>query len=298
MEVKHNYMYREVVAICIAIIFVFPVFADAQTYGSGTYGGGNYSEGVVSNDGESGGSGSRSGSRSVESRIQFLIANGNVEEADALMKEWPQLFPNQIATEAPQATPSSSVTPLFTRDLEQNMTGEDVRNLQKFLNANGFIVSAAGAGSVGLETNLFGPATKAALIRYQTANGIVPAVGYLGPITRALVNAGGGSSESASQPTTQTPVASSQIFAKVLLMGMTDPDVVELQRVLNSDPDTRIAPSGVGSPGNETQYFGVLTLDAVQRFQIKHNIATSDDPAFGRVGPKTREKLNSFRQSE
>lgn len=76
----------------------------------------------------------------------------------------------------------------FIRDLSLNMKGEDVRALQAFLNAKGFKVAASGAGSVGNETTLFGPATKAALIRYQKANGIKPAIGYFGPVTRAYVS--------------------------------------------------------------------------------------------------------------
>jgi glycosyltransferase involved in cell wall biosynthesis len=43
-------------------------------------------------------------------------------------------------------------------------------------------------GSQGNETTKFGPATKAALIKYQKAKGISPAAGYFGPKTRASVN--------------------------------------------------------------------------------------------------------------
>ena len=62
--------------------------------------------------------------------------------------------------------------------------GEDVRALQKLLNADGFALVASGPGSSGNETNYFGPATKAAVIRFQIAHGIVPSVGYVGPLTR------------------------------------------------------------------------------------------------------------------
>lgn len=86
-------------------------------------------------------------------------------------------------------TPSTPVsTPIFTRSLSQGMTGEDVRSLQQYLNAKGFTVSTAGAGSPGNETNYFGPATKAAVIKFQIANNIVPAVGFFGPMTRGVIN--------------------------------------------------------------------------------------------------------------
>jgi len=85
---------------------------------------------------------------------------------------------------------SNSVTNgyVFTRDLEFGMTGADIKELQKFLNAKGFVISATGAGSVGNETTLFGALTKNALIKFQIANKISPAVGYFGPLTRSAVN--------------------------------------------------------------------------------------------------------------
>jgi hypothetical protein len=77
---------------------------------------------------------------------------------------------------------------VFNRDLELGAVGEDVRQLQKFLNSNGFVVATNGAGSAGNETTYFGPATQAALIRFQIAKGITPASGYFGPITRGFIN--------------------------------------------------------------------------------------------------------------
>jgi len=67
------------------------------------------------------------------------------------------------------------------------MTGADVKALQQWLNANGYRVAESGYGSPGNETTKFGGATKAALIKFQKANGITPAVGYFGPKTRAAV---------------------------------------------------------------------------------------------------------------
>jgi len=71
------------------------------------------------------------------------------------------------------------------RNLEAGMVSEDVRKLQKYLNAKGFTVASAGAGSPGNETTKFGAATKAAVIKFQKANGIKPTSGYYGPLTRA-----------------------------------------------------------------------------------------------------------------
>lgn len=83
----------------------------------------------------------------------------------------------------PPAT-SGSGTAVFTRDLYQGVSGEDVRALQRLLNARGYVVAVSGSGSAGNETNYFGPATEAAVIKFQIAHTITPAVGYVGPLTR------------------------------------------------------------------------------------------------------------------
>ena len=87
-------------------------------------------------------------------------------------------------TAASIATPVAPVAQPV-RDLEIGMTGEDVMLLQKFLNTNGYMPASAGPGSTGSETTLFGALTRTALAKYQAANGIKPAAGYFGPITRA-----------------------------------------------------------------------------------------------------------------
>ena len=80
---------------------------------------------------------------------------------------------------------TGTVTAAFARNLEFGMTGEDVKALQQWLNANGYRVASSGPGSPGNETTKFGGATRSALIKFQKANGITPAAGYFGPKTRA-----------------------------------------------------------------------------------------------------------------
>lgn len=73
-----------------------------------------------------------------------------------------------------------------------------------------------------------------------------------------------------------------------LKIGTYSPEVKTLQQILNKDPLTKVASYGTGSPGFETNYFGILTHKAVAAFQAKNGLV-----ADGLVGAKTREKLNS-----
>lgn len=77
-------------------------------------------------------------------------------------------------------------------------------------------------------------------------------------------------------------------FLKDLALGMTDADVLFLQKKLNQNPATMIAATGPGSPGNETYYFGNLTQNAVALYQRAHGISPT-----GYFGPLTRASVNS-----
>ena len=50
-------------------------------------------------------------------------------------------------------------------------------------------------------------------------------------------------------------------------MGSVGDDVRQLQMFLNGDPRTQLAVSGVGSPGNESRYYGRVTQTAVRKYQ-------------------------------
>lgn len=77
--------------------------------------------------------------------------------------------------------------PRFTKDLYLGIQDPEVRELQKFLNRQGFRVAWFGNGSPGKETDYFGSLTENALKRFQEAHGISPAAGYWGPISRKFV---------------------------------------------------------------------------------------------------------------
>jgi hypothetical protein len=88
---------------------------------------------------------------------------------------------------------SASAAYTFTQNLKLGSTSSEVVEVQKFLNANGFTVSATGAGSPGMESNYFGAKTVNAVKAFQAAKGISPVLGNWYSLTRATANSMGGS---------------------------------------------------------------------------------------------------------
>lgn len=79
-------------------------------------------------------------------------------------------------------------------------------------------------------------------------------------------------------------------FANNLRLGFRSEAVMNLQKVLNMDVRTQVAPSGVGSAGQETMFFGPATFAAVKKFQSLNGVS----PVSGFVGPLTRNVLNQI----
>lgn len=127
--------------------------------------------------------GCRSSSGSTRSVAKTKIISPTITPATMITSPMPIIVPTNSPTITP--TPTTNTFTIPTRNLKLNMTGEDVKQLQKILNMNGFPVSISGVGSLGQETTKFGPLTKKALIKYQQAKGITPSVGYFGSKTRA-----------------------------------------------------------------------------------------------------------------
>jgi hypothetical protein len=94
---------------------------------------------------------------------------------------------------------SGGTCPVLTQPLTVGAQGTAVVNLQNYLIGNGRSIPAGATG-------YFGTQTKAAVAAWQTANGVMPALGYWGPISLAKYNSictsGGSGSGTGSTPTT------------------------------------------------------------------------------------------------
>ncbi|MBI1974602.1 MAG: peptidoglycan-binding protein [Candidatus Zambryskibacteria bacterium] len=142
--------------------------------------------------------------------------------------------------------------------------------------------SGSGGGSV--TTVIASPVAVAATTASREAqiNSIMQAIAALQAQIQTLTGA----------PAAQVSAISGKITSN-LSSGSRGASVKTLQQFLNTHGLT-VASSGPGSPGNETETFGGLTRQAVQKFQEKYNIAGPGIPGYGTVGPKTRAKINEL----
>lgn len=124
----------------------------------------------------------------IPSLVLAQTANTNASvqaQLQALLQQVSQLQSQMNGSAQTNATPSipvSSPNALFTRNLTIGSQGTDVFQLQQLLITDGYLTA------ITVPTGYFGPATKNALIAYQTAKGISPATGFFGSLTRASIN--------------------------------------------------------------------------------------------------------------
>jgi len=184
-----------------------------------------------------------------------------------------------IPTPIPQLTGVPNYLAIPTKELARGLKNdEDVLKLQMLLATDPSIYPE------GLITGNFGPATFAAVKRFQEKYGL-PAVGRVGPMTLAkLAEVFGGGGMVQEPSTTPPPAPSGGKLTRELQLGDEGDDVLQLQAYLAGDPE-------LYPEGKLTGYFGPLTRAAVKRFQAKYGIAQ-----VGRVGPVTLAKLNELMQ--
>ncbi len=151
--------------------------------------------------------------------------------------------------------------------------------------------------SIGEESTTSGTSTAAAstLSTTTTASPTVTTFslpgcpqGFVCSLTTPSASSMGSTMTSPGLSTTTPSPSTTTLFTRDLYLGITGPDVKELQQYLNSH-DFAVSSSGSGSPGHETTTFGTKTQSDLEKFQKAHNIR----PSIGYFGAITRAFVNS-----
>ncbi len=94
-------------------------------------------------------------------------------------------------TTSDSTTTTSGSCPTFSTALMLGSKGADVTKLQVVLNSDAdtaLAVAAGTTGSAGHEGTSFGPATKAAVMKFQMKHHVSPTSGRVGPLTMSVLN--------------------------------------------------------------------------------------------------------------
>ena len=171
---------------------------------------------------------------------------------------------------APVSSTTSDLTKGWRSTLKNGSSGNDVKQLQQILKSHGY-------SEIKSVDGIFGPKTKAAVVRYQKSHSL-SADGVVGSATRASINKSYGTTTKATS-STSTPTSSTSSWRNILRSGSSGSDVKQLQQLLKDLGYTEITwIDGI---------FGAQTLAAVKRFQTNNKITVD-----GVVGPTTRTALN------
>ena len=131
----------------------------------------------------------------IQAQIKSLLSR--IAELQLQVKATASAPASSVAVSA--ASPSKyRICAILNRNLSRGAQGDDVRGLQEFLTAEGYLSTNA--------TGYFGPATAQAVAAWQSSQGI-SAVGAMGPVSRARMRAWCNLPTSAFQATPDAGVA-------------------------------------------------------------------------------------------
>jgi len=181
--------------------------------------------------------------------------------------------------------PISTGTYTFNADLEFGMNNNDVRQLQIILKAQGYLTAEPNGN--------FGYQTLTAVKAYQKANGL-SVTGFVGPLTRAVLNGTKTSTVTPTIPTTPvvTPTVCNVYMTKYIKLGeQNDPaEVRKLQKFLKDYEGF--------SELVETGIYDEETFEAVKIFQARYQSEilgpwNTNNPT-GYVYTTTLKKINAI----
>lgn len=190
------------------------------------------------------------------------------------------------------AVPLSLNAYSFTRTLSVGSTGEDVRELQKFLNSNGAtLIADSGPGSPGNESTYFGEKTKQAVIKMQNLYaplilhplGLTVGSGFVGNGTLAFLNSITSGTNSESQM--ETPAANAPIVESVSPTEVYDGDTITIIGKNFSDANTVI----LGFEALD-KYTNIKSTDNGTKIEIIYDssIQKPYDKEFTKITPKAK----------
>lgn len=167
----------------------------------------------------------------------------------------------------------------FDTDMGLGAENEQVRIIQEFLIAHGFLASGKNNGYMGFQT-------RDALLRYQISLNVFPATGHFGPATRSALNSYFSGKTRASGQGPTVAGASTENFPRDLYLGLEGDDVKTLQEYLNTK-GYFVEKEGPGATGQESSFFGLSTKKALILFQLGNGIS----PAWGYFGEASKALL-------
>lgn len=126
---------------------------------------------------------------------------------DELLAQIAQLQAQLTALQGSSSSASTAAKCSFTKSLTVGSRGSDVTCLQNYLKSGGYLSASA--------TGYFGSMTKSAVAAWQAANGLTPAAGFFGSLSRAKYD----SMVSATAASSASSVASSAAASSVAATG-------------------------------------------------------------------------------